>query len=60
MEFENKKLELEEIDLILKNHGIDFFRCGGHYWIKEDGQTVEQFFQKRINSIEKIRNWLGY
>lgn len=58
----NKKMELttEQINSILKSHGIDFSICGSFYIIKEDGEIVEQFFSKKINTVQKIRNWLGY
>jgi len=54
------KLSIEQINSILKSHGIDFSICGSFYIIKEDGEIVEQFFSKKINTVQKIRNWLGY
>ena len=54
------KLAIEQINNILKSHGIDFSICGSFYIIKEDGEIVEQFFSKKINTVQKIKNWLGY
>ena len=54
------ELSTEQINNILKSHGIDFSVCGGFYIIKEDNEIVEQFFSKKINTVQKIKNRLGY
>ena len=46
------ELSTEQINNILKSHGIDFSVCGGFYIIKEDDEIVEHL--RTTKDIDEI------
>lgn len=55
------ELTLLQIENILKNHGIDFSRVGGTFFIKDPAhEEIENISYKKLNTASKIKNWLGY
>lgn len=55
-------LNIQEIETILKNHGIKFKRDQDTFIIDsfEDSSCFEKVNYKSLNNIAKIKNWLGY
>ena len=53
-------LQIDQINIILKNHGINFCFNNGFYSIIENSEVVEIVKYKNINSISKIRKFLNY
>lgn len=55
-------LKIEEIENILNDHYIKYSRDHHVFIIDsfEDGIHFEKLDYKSLNSIAKIKNWLGY